>query len=330
MNKSELYNDYCEKIEYDELEGGIGYKGFLDRFSKIKIILKFVMNDSLFKVNSCTEEKKFFENVINPILREDKIISKESRDFLFPLIKHSENDIFKYLKKEYCTDKYLKEISCISPNKKEELLVNLNSTYKYQNRADNMILINKTKQIHEMGEDQFYKKYILDNNILIDFIEDFKSVIFTRDEDFNKKIIYNLNKDFIDKTIYKKNKDVSDEIIDNHYDFFSDEIIDNQYEVDVNLSYKMTLITYYRLCTCVEEKRDGINEFFLDLLPDEKKLEVEDKIFKILRKEIEKILYDNDEGAFNHRYKTEEISEVIRFCKRKNSLIYKYIKPHNN
>lgn len=306
MNKSELYNDYCEKIEYDEVDGGIGYKGFVDRLSKIRTILKFVMNDSLFKDNSCTEEKKFFKNVINPILREDKAISKESRDFLFPLIKYSENEIFKCLKKEYCTDKYLKEISCISPDKKEYLLISLNNAYRYENRKDNMIVIYKIEQIHKLEEEQFYKKYIIDDNILIKFIEYVNLTIMIRDESFNNKIT------------------------DNKYEFFNDEIIDNQYEVDINLSYKMTLVVYYRLCTCIENKRDEIMRLFFRLLNDKKKLEYKDKIFKILRNEIERMVYNTEEMDLNDRYESEEISEVIRFHKKRNSPIYKYIKPRSS
>ncbi|MDU1936420.1 MAG: hypothetical protein E6712_09655 [Clostridium sp.] len=101
-----------------------------------------------------------------------------------------------------------------------------------------------------------------------------------------------------------------------------EEKIENRAKDNQSYEHKMILITYYRLCNCIEDKRDKLIDTFLSLMQSHKRLQTKNKIFKIIIKEIQEEI-NNQESDL---YRSEADRELVDLIKRNKNLFGKYLK----
>lgn len=101
-----------------------------------------------------------------------------------------------------------------------------------------------------------------------------------------------------------------------------EEKIENRAKDNQSYEHKMILITYYRLCNCIEDKRDKLIDTFLSLMQSHKRLQTKNKIFKIIIKEIQEEI-NNQESDL---YRSEADRELVDLIKSNKNLFGKYLK----
>ncbi|WP_315110211.1 hypothetical protein [Clostridium intestinale] len=337
MKIEELIAICNEKLPYKENERG-GSETTIYRNIKSTIeLVKEVLDDYTFKKYNTEEDEEFFEDLIYPVVKNREEMSEEAKNFFLPLVRYNNNKIIKDIFIEYCGAKYVKNISNIQEEDIEKLLRQLNEAYI-------SLKSNGKEKIPTIGFEELCKIDTEEDDFFIEPIDTIKYIKHVLEDRIFESMGFN-------KGISKSKREALEAATNMYHlakllqgveygeapvsfaSLNNSSKSESEYEIDIsqylkrdkskNYYYEMSLRTYYRLCKCVEIKRNNLIESIYNSLPKQKKLILKDRFFDLIKKELQSMLYDKNYKCSNY----EEHEYIFSLKKDNKELLNKYIKP---